>query len=192
MNVKLVIIGDSAVGKTCFVSSCLTNSFLENYLPTVFDEYIGHVTFNEIPITLNLWDTSGRKKYDRIRNFCYYDTNVFIIQFSLIDYASFTNVWEKWYQEIKRYCQNTPIILLGTKMDLKKDKITIRNLKEQKRAPITYRQGLKMARKINAVKYLECSALNQEGVKTVLDDAIKAALSQVIVVPKPKCICTLL
>ena len=70
---------------------------------------------------------------------------------------------------------------MGTKLDLREDKETIEKLKEKKLSPITYPQGLAMAKEIRAVKYLECSALTQKGLKTVFDEAIRAVLC-----PKPK------
>lgn len=82
---------------------------------------------------------------------------------------------------MSHHCPNTPIILVGTKLDLREDKETIEKLKERKTAPITYPQGLVMAKEIGAVKYLECSALTQKGLKTVFDEAIRAVLC-----PKPK------
>ena len=82
----------------------------------------------------------------------------------------------QWYPEVSHHCPNTPIILVGTKMDLRDDKETMDKLKEKKLSPISYPQGLQMMKEINAVKYLECSALTQKGLKTVFDDAIRAVL----------------
>ena len=65
---------------------------------------------------------------------------------------------------------------MGTKLDLRDDKDTIDKLKEKKLAPITYPQGLQMMKDIGAVKYLECSALTQKGLKIVFDEAIRAVL----------------
>ncbi|MBN3313502.1 LRC45 protein, partial [Atractosteus spatula] len=102
--------------------------------------------------------------------------DVFLICFSLVSPASFENVRAKWYPEVRHHCPNTPIILVGTKLDLRDDKDTIERLRDKKLAPITYPQGLAMAREIGAVKYLECSALTQRGLKTVFDEAIRAVL----------------
>ena len=80
---------------------------------------------------------------------------------------------------------------MGTKLDLRDDKETIEKLKEKRLAPITYPQGLQMQKEIGAVKYLECSALTQKGLKTVFDEAIRAVL-QPQKVQKKKTRCTLL
>ncbi|XP_071369856.1 ras-related C3 botulinum toxin substrate 3a isoform X2 [Centroberyx affinis] len=102
--------------------------------------------------------------------------DVFLICFSLVSPASFENVRAKWYPEVRHHCPNTPIILVGTKLDLRDDKDTIERLRDKKLSPITYPQGLAMAREIGSVKYLECSALTQRGLKTVFDEAIRAVL----------------
>lgn len=54
----------------------------------------------------------------------------------------------QWYPEVRHHCPNTPIILVGTKIDLRDDKDTIEKLKEKKLTPITYPQGLAMAKEI--------------------------------------------
>ena len=76
--------------------------------------------------------------------------------------ASFENVRAKWVLEARHHCPQVPIILVGTKLDLREDKETIDKLKEKRLAPITYPQGLAMAKDVGAVKYLECSALTQK------------------------------
>lgn len=54
----------------------------------------------------------------------------------------------QWYPEVRHHCPNTPIILVGTKLDLREDKDTIEKLREKKLSPITYPQGLAMAKEI--------------------------------------------
>ena len=143
------------------------------------------------PINLGLWDTAGQEDYDRLRPLSYPQTDVFLICFSLISPASFENVRAKWYPEVSHHCPNTPIILVGTKLDLRDDKETIEKLKEKKLTPITYPHGLQMTKEISAVKYLECSALTQKGLKQVFDEAIRAVL-QPKNQPKKKKGCALL
>ncbi|PRD27909.1 UNVERIFIED_CONTAM: Ras-related C3 botulinum toxin substrate 2 [Trichonephila clavipes] len=67
-------------------------------------------------------------------------------------------------------------LFTGTKIDLREDKETLQLLSEQGLSPIKREQGQKLASKIRAVKYLECSALTQRGLKQVFDEAVRAVL----------------
>ena len=97
-----------------------------------------------------------------------------------------TIVFSQWYPEVSHHCPQTPIILVGTKLDLRDDKETIEKLKEKKLQPIPTSQGLQMLKEIAGVKYLECSALTQKGLKQVFDEAIRAVLCPKKVVKKKK------
>jgi Ras-related C3 botulinum toxin substrate 1 len=90
-----------------------------------------------------------------------------LVCFSVASPSSFENVVSKWYPEIKHHCPDAPMILVGTKIDLREDKETLNVLSEQGLSPIKREQGQKLANKIRAVKYLECSALTQRGLKLV-------------------------
>jgi len=177
-TIKLVVIGDGAVGKTCLLISYANNRFPEDYIPTVFDNYVVNLTAGERNIELGLWDTAGQEEYDRLRPLSYANANVFLICFSLVNPVSFENVSAKWYPEVMHFCPEVPQILVGTKLDARSDAALLEKLKSQGQKPVTNEQGQELARKIKAVKYMECSAKTSDGLKAVFDEAIKAVLFQ--------------
>ncbi|MCL4138146.1 UNVERIFIED_CONTAM: hypothetical protein GTU68_053015, partial [Idotea baltica] len=120
--------------------------------------------------------SSGPDVYDRLRPLIYVDTDVFLACFSVVCPFSIERVKEKWISEITRFKKSTPFLLVGTKTDLREDTATLEKLAKHKRKPFSYEQGEKLSQKVKAVKYVECSALTQKGVKNVFDEAILAAL----------------
>ena len=127
-------------------------------------------------VELALWDTAGQEDYDRLRSLSYPDTDVILMCFSIDSPDSLENIPEKWTPEVKHFCPNVPIILVGTKKDLRNDSSMIKELGKMKQEPVKPEEGRTMAEKIKAFAYLECSAKSKEGVRGVFETATRAAL----------------
>ena len=84
--------------------------------------------------------------------------------------ASFENVREKWFPEVHHHCPGVPCLIVGTQVDLRDDPSVREKLAKQRMSPVTKADGEKMARELNAVKYVECSALTQYKLKDVFDE----------------------
>ena len=175
-NVKCVVVGDGAVGKSSLLICFTTNAFPGEYTPTVFDNYSVAVKLDGIPATLGLWDTAGQEEYNRLRPLSYAMTDVFIVCFSVVNPISFDNVFTRWYPEIRHYSPHRPIVLVGLKVDLRKDPDVIEKLRRQNQEPISYKDGLDMAKRIGAVQYFECSSLTRTGMNDIFDGAIRVVL----------------
>merc|ERR1711974_466669 len=80
--------------------------------------------------------------------------------------------------EIQHHAPGVPILLVGTKSDLRNDDATLSTLNARGASVVQASAAEGMAKEIGAVKYLECSALTQEGLKNVFDDAIRAAITK--------------
>ncbi|XP_016111723.1 rho-related GTP-binding protein RhoG-like [Sinocyclocheilus grahami] len=187
-NIKCVVVGDGAVGKTCLLISFTTNAFPKEYIPTVFDNYSAQLAVDSKVVSLNLWDTAGQEEYDRLRTLSYPQTNIFIICFCIASPSSYENVKLKWYPEVSEHCPNVPILLVGTKKDLRDDPEVLKKLKEKNLSVVSQQQGVALARQIQASKYMECSALSQDGVKEVFTEAVHAFLNPKSQAPKKSCV----
>lgn len=176
-TVKLVVGGDGAVGKTCMLITYTTGKFPEDYIPTVFENHSPpFTTADGRPVVLSLWDTHGREDSDRLRPLAYPQTDVHVVCFSLVGPASFAKVKSVWFPELDHFSKGVPVLLVGTKLDLRSDEPTLAKLKQKGEAPITFEQGAELAKQLGYVAYRECSALTQEGIKAVFDTAVQAAL----------------
>nr|XP_006628361.2 PREDICTED: rho-related GTP-binding protein RhoC [Lepisosteus oculatus] len=173
---KLVIVGDGACGKTCLLIVFSKDQFPEVYVPTVFENYIADIEVDGKQVELALWDTAGQEDYDRLRPLSYPDTDVILMCFSIDSPDSLENIPEKWTPEVKHFCPNVPIILVGNKKDLRNDEHTRRELAKMKQEPVKPEEGRDMANRISAFGYLECSAKTKDGVREVFEMATRAAL----------------
>ena len=170
---KCAVVGDGSIGKTCMIISYSTDTFPDEYIPTVVDNHTVNVVADDFAAQLIVWDTAGQEDYDRLRPLSYPQTDVFLLCFSTVDRQSLDNVKERWYPELVHNCPTAPIVLVGTKKDLRDDPGSghIPNY------GISYEQGLVIMREIGAVEYLECSAKTRQGLNEVFVAALKAIIT---------------
>jgi len=175
-RVKLVVVGDGAVGKTSLLISYATGEFPTEYLPTVFENYTAQMKREHDVILLHLWDTAGQEDYDRLRPLSYPGADVLVLCFSTISQASYDAIKEKWAPEVHHYVPNIPHLLVGTKIDLREAKAPDPN--SGKYEPITSEQGKAMADEIGAVKYMEVSSKTGKGLNEVFNEAVSLVLKE--------------
>ncbi|KAJ6857026.1 hypothetical protein NC651_038655 [Populus alba x Populus x berolinensis] len=172
--IKCVTVGDGAVGKTCMLICYTSNKFPTDYIPTVFDNFSANVAVDGSIVNLGLWDTAGQEDYSRLRPLSYRGADIFVLAFSLISRASYENVLKKWMPELRRFAPNVPIVLVGTKLDLREDRgYLVDHINSN---VITSAQGEELRKQIGAAAYIECSSKTQQNVKAVFDTAIKVVI----------------
>ena len=125
---------------------------------------------------LELWDAAGQEEYYRLRQLAYPSADVILLCFSVDSPSSLENILETWMPEIKRYCKKVPVVLIANKKDLRYDSNTIEELSKSWQEPVKSSEGQAMADKIKAFAYLECSAINNDGVKEIFETAVKASM----------------
>ncbi|SCU84588.1 LAMI_0C08086g1_1 [Lachancea mirantina] len=192
---KIVILGDGACGKTSLLNVFTRGYFPKVYEPTVFENYIHDIFVDGQHITLSLWDTAGQEEFDRLRSLSYSDTHTIMLCFSVDSRDSLENVQNKWVGEIADHCEGVKLVLVALKCDLRNSNeehgldsaITPGNIQQQQQQRqqggevttglITYEEGLTMAKKIGALRYLECSAKLNRGVNEAFTEAARCALT---------------
>ncbi|KAK7433361.1 Rho GTPase [Neonectria magnoliae] len=187
---KLVLLGDGACGKTSLLNVFTRGYFPTVYEPTVFENYVHDIFVDSVHIELSLWDTAGQEEFDRLRSLSYGpsyslppdDTDLIMLCYSVDSKDSLENVESKWVGEITDNCPGVKLVLVALKCDLREqgegegDDADAGEQRE-KRPTITYDQGLEVARRIGALRYLECSAMKNRGVNEAFTEAARVALS---------------
>jgi Rho family protein len=138
---------------------------------------------DNVHIELSLWDTAGQEEFDRLRSLSYDDTHAILLCFSVDSKDSLENVESKWVGEIADNCPGVKLVLVALKCDLREAEEEDAEGADGEAAPkekkdyINYQQGLEVARRINALRYLECSAMRNRGVNEAFTEAARVALS---------------
>ena len=150
---KILLLGDSTVGKTCFLLRYVDDSFLDLHMATIGLDYrLKTLILEEQKIVkIQLWDTAGQDKFRAITRNYYKGASGIILIFDVTNIKSYENI-KKWINEIKEeISEKVSIVLIGNKID---------NVQERK---ISKEQGEKLSNEIG-VKFFETSAKTGEGI----------------------------
>ncbi|KAF7684770.1 GTP-binding protein YPT1 [Astathelohania contejeani] len=124
---KLILIGNSGVGKTCLINRYTDNTYDTNYISTIgVDFKIKTVKIDSEISKLLIWDTAGQERFRTITSSYYRGAHGIIIVFDMTDEESFKDV-EGWLEEIRKHgSEEVEILLLGNKIDME-SKICIKD-----------------------------------------------------------------
>jgi small GTP-binding protein len=167
LSFKIIIVGDSGVGKSCLSIKASRNFFEDFYSPTVGFEFLTfNVKVEDKNIKLQIWDTCGQEVYRSLISSFYRSASLAVIVYAINSEESYNNI-EKWLNDIKT--QSNPdvkIFLIGNKADL-----------EDKRE-ITKESGEKFAKEHNLTFFTETSAKTGFNVQNVFIEVAKELYRQ--------------
>ena len=152
--IKLLIIGDSSVGKSNFLFQFIENKFTDSHISTVgFDCKSQIVTLptSKQVVKLQIWDTAGQERYMSVNKNLFLRVQGMILMYDITNRDSFEHV-TVWINNIREICSQIPIILVGNKCDLEEERI------------VTEEEGREIAEN-NKMNFLEASGKNGTNVK---------------------------
>ncbi|GBG29702.1 Ras-like GTP-binding protein RHO [Hondaea fermentalgiana] len=174
-NIKCVVVGDGAVGKTSMLIAYTEGRFPADYVPTVFDNYETNLVVDNKETYLGLWDTAGQEEYTRLRPLSYPQTQVFLVCFAINSPVSFKHVETKWRPEIMHHSPGVPFIIVGTKCDIRTDRKVVEALEAKGKPLKSFEYYSEEATRLGAHTYMECSALKMAGLDALFQEAVRAA-----------------
>lgn len=118
---KIIILGESNVGKTSIIRKYKTDEFQDSILATIgVDTVTKIININNNSVLLNIWDTAGQERFFSITKSYYRNADAILLVFDLSVENTFKTV-DRWYDNIKNETENVPLFLIGNKKDLISD-----------------------------------------------------------------------
>lgn len=171
LDLKMVFLGDSAVGKTALLRRFNTGFPPEEDQPAPADAYsfTDSIQLDGKKYLVRCWEVGlWAEGYERLRPLSYPGTDVFLLCFDIKNRASFTNIKDSWIPEICHHMPYTPFLIVGNKMDLRKrttDQVDVSNT-------VSTQEAWEVA-KLHDTTYIENSSVTGEQVSGVIHMAIR-------------------
>ena len=159
LTFKIIIVGNSGVGKTSITNNAVKNVFFESYKATIGMEIFSlFVKVNHKIIKLQIWDTCGQEIYRSLITNFYRNSSLAIIVYSIDKKNSFKDI-ELWLKELRLYSSpDIKVILIGNKSDLKDKR------------EVTYEEGAKYLEDDRIMSFYETSAKTGDNVKKLFEE----------------------
>ena len=162
LSFKIIVIGDSGVGKSCLTNRATTNLFEDTYNATVGFEFLSfNVKIDEKVIKLQIWDTCGQELYRSLITNFYRNSSLAIIVYAINSKDSFEDI-EMWLRELRTHSNpDAKVFLIGNKLDLENER------------KITKEQGETFAKNNKLNLFIEASAKTGFNSKKIFIKAAK-------------------
>jgi len=171
-DVRLVIVGDNAVGKTSLLISFTTNAFPAEFIPTQYDPYTTNLMVDGAAVRLTLIDTSGSAGFESMRTEAYEGADIVLVAYAIDRFESFTHATDTWVAEVRRSLPDVPVFLVGLKSDLRGDANAVARTRF-----VTPDEAHAAAAMVGATGSFEASALTQDGLHVLFHSAAAAGLA---------------
>ena len=124
LSFKLIVIGDSGVGKSCLTNKATKNTFETAYNTTIgFEFFSFNIKINDKVLKLQIWDTCGQELYRSLITNFYRNSSLAIMVYSITLKESFDNI-DTWLKELKLHSNpDAKVFLIGNKQDLEENKV---------------------------------------------------------------------
>jgi len=171
--------GGGGGGATGVAVSFSSGQFPGEYTPTIFDNHSATLMVDGRAVNLSLWDTAGQEDYDRLRPLSYPQTDVFVVCYSIANSTSLENVRRKWLPELCVNAPGVPILLVGTKADMRVDRDSdpteVRRFDDAraKSKQVSKTDALSMVAANSLSGHVETSARHMSGVKETFDTVVR-------------------
>lgn len=123
-TIKIVIIGEPGVGKTSLIRNAISGRFSKDYRATIgCNMFIKRISLDKgEKVKVQAWDIAGQERWTQMRHIYYNGAQGAMIVGDLTRYHTFVQIEEFWFPDLKKFCENIPIVLIANKTDLKEKK----------------------------------------------------------------------
>ncbi len=159
-SIKVVLLGESAVGKTSIITRFVENKFKQDTMSSLSANFVSKKIEigNNKSIKFDIWDTAGQEKYRALAKIFYQDSKIVILVYDITNKNSFNELKNYWYEKVKENSSSDVIFAIaGNKCDL------------YEKEEVEKTEGEKFAKEIRAI-FHETSALNSNGINELFTD----------------------
>jgi len=180
MQIKLLTIGDSAVGKTCILLRYASDSFQTTFITTIgIDFKTKNVNIDGKPLRLQIWDTAGQERFRTITTSYFNGAQGILLVYDVTDRSTFNSI-RNWIDQIQQHAdENVNMLLIGNKVDLLRDERVMEDLQANGQTHVTTEEGRALASEYG-VEFFETSAKENINVDAAFQAIAKATMERML------------